>query len=65
MIPLPPAQTNPRVTPLDILQELPYRSCRHSRGGDQGQPVPQMSFTAESITLNGNVSIAIFARPTD
>ncbi len=30
-----------------------------------GQPVPQMSFTAESITLNGNVSIEIFEPPTD
>ncbi len=30
-----------------------------------GQPVPQMSFTAESVTLNGKVSTEIFERPTD
>ena len=30
-----------------------------------GQPNPQMSFTAESITLNGRVPTEIFDRPTD
>ena len=29
------------------------------------QPVPRMSFTAESITLNGRISTEMFERPTD
>jgi YHS domain-containing protein len=30
-----------------------------------GQPVPQMSFTAESIAINGDVPATIFEKPTD
>ena len=40
---------------------LPFRTSTTFNG----QPVPQMSFTAESITLNGEVSTEVFERPTD
>jgi len=40
---------------------LPFRSSTTFNG----RPVPQMSFTAESITLNGEVSTKAFERPTD
>ena len=50
MIPFSAPQTNPCVTPLDILQELPAAPVDDSGRARQ---------------LNGKVPIEIFERPTD